>query len=202
MDEKYDLIYPRNLARAILGEEPEVYPDDFEASIQYCLYCLDNLQRRVLVNRYKNHLSFNEVANKLEISETQAEYVESVALRKLSLPELSRYIKYGVNTVSKYGNGAYYTFSRDDVLNLPADEKMNLPIDELWLSVRAYNAIRRANINVVSELINKVNDNSITAIKNCGPRTLKNIVKAVCDFGLRDRLTIDVDSILGDEDHV
>ena len=27
MDEKYDLIYPRNLARAILGEEPEVYPD-------------------------------------------------------------------------------------------------------------------------------------------------------------------------------
>jgi DNA-directed RNA polymerase subunit alpha len=63
--------------------------------------------------------------------------------------------------------------------NLISDEKnMNIPIEELQLSVRAYNCLKRAQINTVAELL-KYSPESLQEIKNFGQKSADELFHAL-----------------------
>ena len=81
---------------------------------------------------------------------------------------------------------------------------MELCADELNLTIREFNCIRRGisskvgNFPTIGELIDYINlHGSLRDIRNCGYVTQKEIIRKICNFGLRSELKINVDDILG-----
>lgn len=65
----------------------------------------------------------------------------------------------------------------------PKQKILETPIDELDLSVRAYNCLKRANINNLQDLVNK-SENEMMKIRNLGKKSLKEVIDKVKDMGL------------------
>ena len=51
----------------------------------------------------------------------------------------------------------------------------NADIDELALSVRSYNALRRANIITIGELIEQLNEGELKNLRNLGVKSISEI---------------------------
>ncbi len=60
---------------------------------------------------------------------------------------------------------------------------LETPIEEIEFSVRAYNCLKRANINTVQDLINK-KEVEVTKIRNLGKKSLKEVIDKVHEMGL------------------
>jgi DNA-directed RNA polymerase subunit alpha len=61
---------------------------------------------------------------------------------------------------------------------------LETPIEEIEFSVRAYNCLKRANINTVQDLINK-KEIEVTKIRNLGKKSLKEVIDKVKEMGLK-----------------
>lgn len=57
----------------------------------------------------------------------------------------------------------------------------NLPIDELELSVRAFNCLKRAEINTIGELTDKTED-ELTRVRNLGKKSVDEIKEKLANF--------------------
>lgn len=62
-------------------------------------------------------------------------------------------------------------------------------IDELALSVRSQNALKRANINTLGELIDKLNEGYLKQIRNLGKKSYSEIQTKILCYGY-GRLTL------------
>ena len=60
---------------------------------------------------------------------------------------------------------------------------LETPIEEIEFSVRAYNCLKRANINTVQDLISK-KEMEVTKIRNLGKKSLKEVLDKVKEMGL------------------
>ena len=71
--------------------------------------------------------------------------------------------------------------------NEPEDNKMEkvqeMTIEELDLSVRAYNCLKRANINTVAELIQR-NEEDMMKVRNLGKKSLEEVEQKLAALGL------------------
>lgn len=61
-------------------------------------------------------------------------------------------------------------------------------IDELSLSVRSHNALRRAGIATLGDLIERLNEGDLKSIRNLGAKSFSEIQTKMLQFGF-DRLT-------------
>ena len=61
---------------------------------------------------------------------------------------------------------------------------LETPIEEIEFSVRAYNCLKRANINTVQDLIDK-REAEVTKIRNLGKKSLKEVLDKVNEMGLK-----------------
>ena len=59
-------------------------------------------------------------------------------------------------------------------------------IDEMQLSVRAWNALKRAGINTIGELIDVIQDDSLMKIRNLGRKSMIEIKTKILETGFRD----------------
>ncbi len=70
----------------------------------------------------------------------------------------------------------------------PEDKKLEkvqvMTIEELDLSVRAYNCLKRANINTVYELIQR-NEEEMMKVRNLGKKSLEEVEQKLAALGLR-----------------
>jgi DNA-directed RNA polymerase subunit alpha len=80
-----------------------------------------------------------------------------------------------------------------DVTGIMAEKKVDTitktletPIEEIEFSVRAYNCLKRANINTVQDLIDK-KESEVTKIRNLGKKSLKEVIDKVNEMGLKFR---------------
>ena len=64
-----------------------------------------------------------------------------------------------------------------------AAEEPSITIDELELSVRAYNCLKRASINSMSELLKK-SEHDLLNIKNFGKKSSDEVIERLHHFGL------------------
>ena len=70
------------------------------------------------------------------------------------------------------------------------DKIRELPIDDLELSVRAFNCLKRAEINTIGELMDKTED-ELTRVRNLGKKSVDEIKEKLTNFkglgiGLKD----------------
>ena len=63
---------------------------------------------------------------------------------------------------------------------------LELSIDELEFSVRAYNCLKRANINTLQDLTQK-SENEMMKIRNLGKKSLKEVIDKVKEMGFSFR---------------
>ena len=63
---------------------------------------------------------------------------------------------------------------------------LEMSIDELELSVRAYNCLKRANINTLQDLTEK-SENEMMKIRNLGKKSLKEVIDKVKEMGFSFR---------------
>ena len=56
-------------------------------------------------------------------------------------------------------------------------------IEELALSVRSYNALRRANVTTLGDLIERLNEGGIKSIRNLGAKSFSEIQTKMLVFG-------------------
>ena len=61
---------------------------------------------------------------------------------------------------------------------------LETPIEEIEFSVRAYNCLKRANINTMQDLIDK-KESEVTKIRNLGKKSLKEVLDKVAEMGLK-----------------
>ena len=65
-------------------------------------------------------------------------------------------------------------------------KKLETPIDELDFSVRAYNCLKRANVNTLGDLTEKT-ELEMMKIRNLGKKSLKEVIDKIKEMGLRFR---------------
>ena len=65
-------------------------------------------------------------------------------------------------------------------------KKLETSIDDLDFSVRAYNCLKRANINTLQDLTQK-SENEMMKIRNLGKKSLKEVIDKIKDMGLKFR---------------
>lgn len=63
-------------------------------------------------------------------------------------------------------------------------KKLETPIDELDFSVRAYNCLKRANINTLGDLTEKT-ESEMMRIRNLGKKSLKEVMDKIKELGLK-----------------
>jgi DNA-directed RNA polymerase subunit alpha len=80
-----------------------------------------------------------------------------------------------------------------DVTGIMAEKKVDTitktletPIEEIEFSVRAYNCLKRANINTVQDLIDK-KESEVAKIRNLGKKSFKEIIDKVNEMELKFR---------------
>ena len=56
-------------------------------------------------------------------------------------------------------------------------------IEELVLSVRSYNALRRANVTTLGDLIERLNEGGLKSIRNLGAKSFSEIQTKMLVFG-------------------
>ena len=70
----------------------------------------------------------------------------------------------------------YFYFGKNIRVSIGLGERhCKLSIDELMLSVRSHNALRRANINTLGELIFRLNEGNLKTIRNLGAKSYSEI---------------------------
>ena len=63
------------------------------------------------------------------------------------------------------------------------DKLLQTPIEELEFSVRSYNCLKRAGINVVADIVSKTEQDMIK-VRNLGKKSLDEVISKVKDLGL------------------
>lgn len=59
----------------------------------------------------------------------------------------------------------------------------NASIDDLVLSVRSYNALRRANITTIGDLIERLNEGGLKSVRNLGIKSFSEIQTKIMVYG-------------------
>lgn len=63
------------------------------------------------------------------------------------------------------------------------EAKLDLPIEDLELSVRSYNCLKRENVNTLSELVEKT-ENDLMQIRNFGAKSIEEVKEKLAEQGL------------------
>ena len=65
----------------------------------------------------------------------------------------------------------------------PKVKALETSIDDMEFSVRAYNCLKRSNINTMQDLVN-MKESEIMKIRNLGKKSLKEVIDKVKSMGL------------------
>ena len=91
-----------------------------------------------------------------------------------------------VNAAEEFGlpTALYYVFGKSLRVRIEfsvSDCKSS--IDELALSVRSQNALKRARIDTLGELVNKLNEGNLKQIRNLGKKSYSEIQTKILCYG-------------------
>lgn len=196
--------YPRNLLLAIRGgweqEEPTELTSDILAGIEYALSTLNEREQLVLCRRYKEQKTLREIGEEIGVKQERSRQIETAALRKLRYPRNMRFITKGVDGYIKerckveyergyqVGYNVGYQQGVDEASNGVSKAGISvtivsLPIEALDLSVRSFNALRRAGYVTVGDLL-KVNEKEIIHIKNLGTKQRQEVAVSLYRYGI------------------
>ncbi len=196
--------YPRNLLLAVRGaweqEEPTELTADVLAGIQYALSTLNEREQLVLCRRYKDGKKLREIGEEIGVKQERSRQIETAALRKLRYPRNMFFMTKGVDEYIKkrckveyergyqVGYNAGYQQGVDEASNGVSKAGISvtivsLPIEALDLSVRSFNALRRAGYVTIGDLLN-VDEKGIIHIKNLGSKQRQEVAVSLYRYGI------------------
>lgn len=95
-------------------------------------------------------------------------------------------IKNLVEAEKQYGlvETLHHVFGQNIRVNIGFTSKAcNSGIEELALSVRSYNALRRANVSTLGDLIGRLNQGGLKSIRNLGVKSYREIQTKMLVYG-------------------
>ena len=95
-------------------------------------------------------------------------------------------VKTLIYTEKQYGlvETLHRVFGKNIKINIGfSNNACNASIDDLVLSVRSYNALRRANITTMGELIEQLNEGGLKNLRNLGVKSISEIKTKIMLYG-------------------
>lgn len=98
----------------------------------------------------------------------------------------AKVVKLLMDSERRYGliDTLHRTFNKNFKINIGYSKSIcDSSIEELALSVRSYNALRRANISTLGDLIEQLNEGTLRNIRNLGTKSFCEIQTKILVFG-------------------
>ena len=191
--------YPYNLLVAIRGmadrEVPEVLTKDHLAGLAYVLSTLDDRERDILLQRYRDGSMRSKIAESYGIIPERVRQIENKACRKLQPLAKWNYIAYGVAgnmkrvATSEHNRGYSVGYSEgysdgkaDGAAGITkpyaSDEVLNRPVESLNLSTRAQGCLRFAQCKRIGDVVRLTNE-TISTMRQLGKVSANEIAQAL-----------------------
>ena len=78
----------------------------------------------------------------------------------------------------------HHVFGKNIKINIGFSKRAyDTTIDDLVLSVRSYNALRRANVSTIGDLIERLNEGGLKSIRNLGAKSFSEIQTKILVYG-------------------
>lgn len=144
-----------------------------DASLKYILEeTLNERETYILYSFYRDRMRMCDIGTRYGIKAERCRQIREKAIRRIRHPSRYRYLKYGMAEVAK----------RD--MEPPKDIPIiQQTIDELDLSVRAFNCLKRANVQTVEDLTH-LSRSDLMKVRNMGKKSIAEVEKKLADKGL------------------
>lgn len=186
--------YPLNLVHAVYeGFEWEQTPDQI-AGLERALMDLTNRERECIGLYFQNCMSYRKIGDVYHLSTERIRQIIKKAERKLRHPSRFQYIRFGYE-----GNIARLTPKYELTDEDRKADLLDTPIEEMNFSVRAFNCLKRGNINTVSDITERLKKDGIMKIRNIGPKSYEEIIKKAASY-YEMTVTEYIDFITNEED--
>ena len=197
--------YPYNLLSAIRGnttlELPHSLTKDVLAGLHYALSTLEDRERTVIMGRFQEALSLNDLAIELDIGAERVRQIQVKALQKLREPCRWNYISHGIagyckaRATAEYNKGfskGYaegYRHGRVDQENnvnhsYGPEDLMAQPVEYLNLSTRAQQCLFHRNCETVGDVV-RLTEDTIRTTRNLGKKSADEIARKLQAVGAK-----------------
>lgn len=178
--------YPQNLYAAVFGiikdEEIEcLIPYDVNETLNSVLSVLPAIEQFVLIKRYKEKKTLQEIAEMNGKTRNEVRLVEAKALRKLRHPMYARRLKFGD---SQYEN--CLTELQIAINQSVADATRYADavlIEELGFSTRLYNCLKRGGIDSLGDIL-LAPPEELATIRNFGRKAALELIEKLDKNGV------------------
>lgn len=186
--------YPLNLVHAVYeGFEWEQTPDQI-AGLERALMGLTDRERECVGLYFQNCMSYRKIGDVYHLSTERIRQIIKKAERKLRHPSRFQYIRYGYEGNIERLAPKYELTEEDRKADL-----LDTPIEEMNFSVRAFNCLKRGNMNTVSDITEGLKKGNIMKIRNMGPKSYEEIIQKVAPY-YEMTVTEYIDFITNEED--
>ena len=136
--------------------------DAVKERLEKMISFLSEREQAIIRYRYVDQLTIREISEKFGISVSRVQQIRLKSMRRLRHPKKSNYIIFGSETIEK-------------------SPSIDSEIYVLGLSDRAFNCLRRANINTVRQA-SQLSDDDYIRIRNMGRRTMEEVKTKTQEF--------------------
>ena len=190
----------------------EAYPSDLEESLDIMIQKLHDQERKVILYRYEECLSYDEIAERLDVTRERIRQIEAKAIRKLrysngwvlvgkdrviSAMEIQKQIENDIairtkHEVIKALDDKVASLRKiikdctEDAIKKFLKSDLDLKIEELDFSYRTYECLKRAGINTVDDL-RKRSATELAQVRNLGYHSLNEIEEKLASLGFELR---------------
>lgn len=201
------LSWKDNLLSDILGDEDVEVLDDFDKVLEDCFNDMNDRCKKAIQLYYIDNMTLEQAGKELGLSTERFRCILNKALRKLRFKwKLFLYGEDKVNELKQLNQNIdninkeieekrkeldiliALSNEQDRLLSkakIENDSKKNITIEELNLSSRAYNALHRAKIDTVGDLL-KLNYTKLCNIRSLGLKSIDEIIMRIHNLGYTD----------------
>lgn len=134
--------YPYNLIYALVSREREL-PDDILESLDFVIDTLTEVEKTVLLCRYKEKMAFHQIANRRQCSDENCRSICDRAERKIRRGQNKFILWYGVKKCKEI---------EMEILSSSENFKKS-GLEFLGLTPRTYNLLRRSGCETVEDVL-------------------------------------------------
>lgn len=173
--------YPLNLVHTVYegfyeGFEWEQTPDQI-AGLEYVLTTLTEQEKKCVGLYFRNGMTYQKIGDVYHLSRERIRQIIKKTERKLRNPTRFNFIRYGYEGNIERLTPKYELTEEDRRADL-----LNTTIEEMNFSVRAFNCLKRGNINTVSDITERLKKDGIMKIRNIGPKSYEEIIQKVAPY--------------------
>jgi len=194
--------FPKNLIMAVHESLEMNVTEDQLLSVPYALSKLEERERSVLLLRYKEGCTLDEIGSRMGVGGTRIQQIESRALRDLRHPRIHQMIHYGLdeyinrmkNREREEGYKSGYAKGYEKGLADSNDGTVtpgksiriaDLPVESLCIGVRLANALHEAGYHHLSDLL-ALSEKQVKHNPHVNTAQRKQIASGLMRYGLKD----------------